>query len=52
MSPSDSPLDSSDAPKQERMPFLRLVMWSVIGLALIVGIVLFIRYSRLMTALL
>jgi len=28
------------------------VMWSVIGLALIVGIVLFIRYSRLMTALL
>lgn len=47
---SDSPLDSSDPEKPDRPPVLRVMIWSAIALALIVGIVLFFRYSRLMTA--
>ena len=46
----DSPLDSSDPEKPDRPPILRVVIWSAIALALVIGIVLFFRYSRLMTA--
>jgi len=48
----DSPLDDSASRKPDRTPLLRVVLWSLIALALIVGVVLFFRYSRLMTALL
>ena len=46
----DSPLDSSEPEKPDRPQLLRIVIWSAIALALIVGIVLFFRYSKLMTA--
>lgn len=45
----DSPLDSSEPEKPDRPPVVRVMIWSVIALALIIGIVLFFRYSRLMT---
>jgi len=45
----DSPVDSSEPEKPDRPPVMRVMIWSVIALALIVGIVLFFRYSRLMS---
>jgi type VI protein secretion system component VasF len=45
----DSPLDSSEPEKPDRPSYLRVVVWGMIALALIVGIVLFFRYSRQMT---
>ena len=46
----ESPLDSPEPQKSERPRLTRVVIWSAIALALIVGIVLFFRYSRMMSA--
>ena len=46
----DSPLDSPEPEKPDRPPLMRVLIWSAIALALLAGIVLFFRYSRLMTA--
>ena len=45
----DSPLDSPEPEKPDRPPIMRVLIWSVIALALIAGIVLFFVYARSMT---
>jgi hypothetical protein len=47
-----SPLDGSDSGKTDRTSLLRVLLWSAIALVLIIGLVLFFRYTRLMTPLL
>jgi predicted secreted protein len=49
---ADSQLDSSDSAKAERTSIVRAVLWATVAIALIVGLVLFFRYTRLMTPLL
>ena len=49
---ADSQLDSSDPEKAERTSIVRAVLWATVAIALIVGLVLFFRYTRLMTPLL
>lgn len=44
-----SPVDKSEPSKVERASLLRVLIWTAIGIALIVGLVLFFRYSRLIT---
>jgi predicted secreted protein len=49
---TDSQLGNSDSAKAERTSVVRVVLWTTVGIALIVGLVLFFRYTRLMTPLL
>src|SRR6476646_3340832 len=49
---ANSQLDSSGSAKAERTSIVRAVLWATIAVALIVGLVLFFRYTRLMTLLL
>jgi uncharacterized membrane protein YjfL (UPF0719 family) len=49
---ADSQLDSSGSAKAERTSIVRFVLWASVAIALIVGLVLFFRYTRLMTPLL
>ena len=49
---ADSQLDSSSPEKAERTSIVRAVLWATVAIALIVGLVLFFRYTRLMTPLL
>ena len=49
---TDSQLDSSGSAKAERTSIVRAVLWASIAIALIVGLVLFFHYTRLMTPLL
>jgi predicted secreted protein len=49
---TDSQLGSSESAKAERTSLVRVVLWTTVAVALIVGLVLFFRYTRLMTPLL
>jgi type VI protein secretion system component VasF len=49
---ADSQLDTAGSEKAERPSIVRFVLWAVVGVALVVGVVLFFRYTRLMTPLL
>jgi uncharacterized membrane protein YjfL (UPF0719 family) len=49
---TDSQLDSSVPAKSERTSIVRIVLWTGVAIALVVGLVLFFRYTRLMTPLL
>ena len=49
---ADSQLDSSTPAKAERRSVVRVLLWTAVGIALVVGLVLFFRYTRLMTPLL
>jgi hypothetical protein len=48
---ADSDFSESTA-KEERQTWLRTLLWAAVGIALIVGLVLFFRYTRHMTPLL
>ena len=49
---TDSPLENSPSEKRERASFVRVLLWTAVAIALVVGLVLFFRYTRLMTPLL
>ena len=49
---ADPQLESSGSAKAERTSIVRAVLWATIAVALIVGLILFFRYTRLMTPLL
>jgi hypothetical protein len=49
---TDPQISSSGPAKVERTSVLRVVLWAAVAVALVVGIVLFFRYTRLMTPLL
>ena len=49
---ADSQLDSSGSAKAARTSIVRFVLWAAVAVALIVGLLLFFRYTRLMTPLL
>jgi len=48
----DSQLDSHGSTKADRPSIVRFVLWATVAIALVVGLVLFFRYTRLMTPLL
>jgi hypothetical protein len=45
-------IDNPEAPKAERTSVVRVVLWVTVFVALILGLVLFFRYTKLMTPLL
>lgn len=49
---TDSQLSSSGAAKAERTSVVRVALWTIVGVALVLGVVLFFRYTRLITPLL
>ncbi len=51
---ADPQLDytAAGSAKPERTSIVRVLLWAAVGVALVVGIVLFFRYTRLMTPLL
>ena len=50
---ADSQLDTAaTSEKPERTSIVRFVLWLAVAVALILGVVLFFRYTRLMTPLL
>jgi uncharacterized membrane protein YjfL (UPF0719 family) len=50
---ADPQLDTAASPaKSERPSIVRFLLWAAVGVALVVGVVLFFRYTRLMTPLL
>ena len=49
---TDPQLSSSGSAKAERTSVVRVVLWAAVAIALIVGLVMFFRYTRLMTPLL
>jgi len=49
---TDPQMSSSGSAKAERTSVIRVVLWTTVAVALIVGLVLFFRYTRLMTPLL
>ncbi|HKW09177.1 MAG TPA: hypothetical protein VJO33_02290 [Gemmatimonadaceae bacterium] len=49
---ADSQLESSGSAKADRAGIIRIVLWATVAIALIVGLVLFFRYTRLITPLL
>jgi uncharacterized membrane protein YjfL (UPF0719 family) len=50
---ADPQLDTAASPaKPEHASIVRFVLWAAVGVALVVGIVLFFRYTRLITPLL
>jgi hypothetical protein len=49
---ADSELSGSEAAKVERPTWVRTLLWAAVGIALIVGLVLFFRYTRHITPLL
>jgi cytochrome c-type biogenesis protein CcmH/NrfF len=48
---ADSEFSGSTA-KEDRPTWLRALLWAAVGIALVVGLVLFFRYTRHMTPLL
>ena len=51
--PMTSPqVDTTVGMKAERMSVVRLVLWAAVFITLVVGMVLFFRYTKLMTPLL
>ncbi len=49
---TDPQLSSPGSAKEERTSVVRVVLWAAVAIALIVGLVMFFRYTRLMTPLL
>ncbi len=49
---TDSQLENPASEKPERASLVRVVLWISVAIALVVGLVLFFRYTRLMTPLL
>ena len=49
---TDPQLGSSGSAKAERTSVVRVVLWAAVAIALIAGLVMFFRYTRLMTPLL
>ena len=49
---TDPQMSSSGSAKTERASVVRVVLWAAVAIALIVGLVMFFRYTRLMTPLL
>jgi uncharacterized membrane protein YjfL (UPF0719 family) len=49
---ADTQIDSAGSAKTERTTIVRFVLWAAVGIALVVGVVLFFRYTRLLTPLL
>ena len=49
---ADPQFDSAGSAKSERTSIVRVVLWATVAVALVVGLVLFFRYTRLMTPLL
>ena len=49
---TDSQLSSSSSAKAERTSIVRVVLWAAVAIALVIGLVLFFRYTKLMTPLL
>ena len=49
---TDSQLENAASEKPERASIVRVVLWISVAIALVVGLVLFFRYTRLMTPLL
>jgi hypothetical protein len=49
---ADPELPVSTSEKAEHSPWLRTLLWALVGIALVLGIVLFFRYTRHMTPLL
>ena len=49
---TDSQLENAASEKPERASIVRVVLWITVAIALVVGLVLFFRYTRLMTPLL
>ena len=48
----DPQMTSSGDAKAERMSIVRVLLWAGVAIALVAGLVLFFRYTRLMTPLL
>jgi hypothetical protein len=49
---ADTQLENAASEKPERASFIRVLLWIAVAIALVVGLVLFFRYTRLMTPLL
>lgn len=49
---TDPQMSNSGSAKGERTSVVRVVLWAAVAIALIVGLVMFFRYTRLMTPLL
>ena len=49
---ADSQFDTIGSTKTERPSFVRFALWAAVGIALVLGVVLFFRYTRLLTPLL
>ena len=49
---TDPQMSNSGSAKTERTSVVRVVLWAAVAIALIVGLVMFFRYTRLMTPLL
>ena len=49
---TDPQMSGPGSAKEERTSVVRVVLWTAVFVALIVGLVLFFRYTRLMTPLL
>jgi len=49
---TDSQLENTTSEKPERASFVRVLLWVAVAIALVVGLVLFFHYTRLMTPLL
>ena len=49
---SESNPDSAGEPKEGRSSVVRATLWAAIGIALIIGIVLYFRYARQTSSLL
>ena len=49
---ADSELPETTTMKADRTTWVRALLWTLVGVALLVGLVLFFRYTRHMTPLL
>ena len=49
---TDSQLTGAEPAKAERTSIVRVLLWTAVAVALVVGLVLFFRYTKLMTPLL
>ena len=49
---TDPQMSNPGSAKAERTSVMRVVLWAAVAIALIVGLVMFFRYTRLMTPLL
>ena len=49
---TDPQMSSSGSAKAERTSIVRVLLWTAVAVALVVGLVLFFHYTRLMTPLL